>query len=164
MQAYLDKLHSLDLESELVDNTMTSLERAKKQNWHEDREADQLNSNSYSVVKEARKEIFSYLSTRKDEADHSMKSPILLKYSQDPFYMNLFVRNLESSQWWPTIDAIYNAIEVSTPEWSKVEAPKPKLQMQPQPIRARTATLGRPVANCEDPIDRIAQHLGNMGI
>jgi len=164
VESLLDKLHGQDLENELVDKTMTSLERAKKQNWHEDCEADQVNSNSYSVVKEARKEIFNYLSTRKEEADHSMKSPIFLKYSQDPFYMNLFVRNLEISQWWPTIDAIYNAIEVPALEWSKAETPKPKLQMQPQPIRARNATLGRPVANSEEPIDRIAQHLGNMGI
>jgi len=164
VKSLLDKLHGQDLENELVDKTMTSLERAKKQNWHEDREADQVNSNSYSAVKEARKEIFNYLSTRKEEADHSMKSPIFLKYSQDPFYMNLFVRNLEISQWWPTIDAIYNAIEVPALEWSKAETPKPKLQMQPQPIRARNATLGRPIANSEEPIDRIAQHLGNMGI
>lgn len=38
--------------------------------------------------------------------------------------------------------------------------PKPS----PQPIRARTVTLGVPFANLEQPMDRIAQHLGNMGI
>ena len=164
VESLLDKLHGQDLENELVDNAMASLDRAKKESWYENREADDLKSNSFSVVKEARKEILNYLSTRKGEADHSMKSPVLLKYSQDPFYMNLFVRNLELSQWWPTIDAIYNAIEVPAFEWSKVETTKPKPQMQPQPIRARTATLGKPLANSEEPIDRIAQHLGNMGI
>jgi len=33
-----------------------------------------------------------------------------------------------------------------------------------QPIRARTSTLGAPLASSENPMDRIAQHLGNMGI
>lgn len=62
------------------------------------------------------------------------------------------------------IDAIYNSIEMLPPDWSKMKMmscqPKPSLQ----PIRARTVTLGVPFANLEQPMDRIAQHLGNMGI
>lgn len=62
------------------------------------------------------------------------------------------------------IDSIYNLIGLSAPDWtkSKVENYQPKTQ--PQPIRARTVTLGAPVASSEQPMDRIAQHLGNMGI
>ncbi|MEY2663066.1 MAG: hypothetical protein RIQ35_1383 [Pseudomonadota bacterium] len=33
-----------------------------------------------------------------------------------------------------------------------------------QPIRARTATLGTPLMTADNPIERITQHLGNMGI
>jgi hypothetical protein len=85
---------------------------------------------------------------------------------QDPFYMNVFVQNNQVSEWWPVIDSIYNSIGLSAPDWSKskVETYQPKTQPQPQPIRARTATLGSPVASSEQPLDRIAQHLGNMGI
>jgi hypothetical protein len=85
---------------------------------------------------------------------------------QDPFYMNVFVQNNQASEWWPVIDSIYNSIGLSAPDWpkSKVETYQPKAQPQPQPIRARTATLGSPVASSEQPMDRIAQHLGNMGI
>jgi hypothetical protein len=48
----------------------------------------------------------------------------------------------------------------SPKDWSKV---KP-ISYKPQTIRARGATLGVPVASFEEPMDRIAQHLGNMGI
>ncbi|MBU3631889.1 hypothetical protein ICN21_01030 [Polynucleobacter sp. AP-Feld-500C-C5] len=74
--------------------------------------------------------------------------------------MNVFVQNNQVSQWRPTIDAIYNAIDLQPKDWSKV---KP-ISYKPQPIRSRTATLGAPVASSEEPMDRIAQHLGNMGI
>jgi hypothetical protein len=80
--------------------------------------------------------------------------------------MNVFVQNNQASEWWPVIDSIYNSIGLSPPDWSKSKAEtyQPKAQPQPQPIRARTATLGAPVASSEQPMDRIAQHLGNMGI
>jgi hypothetical protein len=48
----------------------------------------------------------------------------------------------------------------SPKDWFKV---KP-ISYKPQTIRARRATLGVPVASFEEPMDRIAQHLGNMGI
>jgi hypothetical protein len=117
-------------------------------------------------VNEAKQEILNYLSTREDEIDHPFKSALFVKYMQDPFYMNMFVQNNEISRWWATIDSIYNSIEMPPPDWSKVKVTqyKEKPEHRPQPIRARTATLGAPVASSEQAMDRIAQHLGNMGI
>jgi hypothetical protein len=156
----LDKLHGYEIEGELVGSIMTSVDRNKREKWREKSEANYLKNDRWSVIDEAKKEILNYLSTRHGEVDYLDKSQLFLKYMQDPFYMNVFVQNHQVSQWWPTIDAIYNSIDLQPKDWSKV---KP-ISYKPQPIRARTATLGAPVASSEEPMDRIAQHLGNMGI
>ena len=156
----LDKLHSYEIEGELVGSMMESVERSKKENWSEKPGHSYLNKDQFSVVKEAKQEMLKYLSTRQGEVDHCYKSELFAKYMDDPFYMNVFVQNHGVFEWWPVIESIYNSIGLPKPDWSKVKI----LSQTPQPIRARTATLGAPVASSEQPMDRIAQHLGNMGI
>ena len=156
----LDKLHSYEIEGELVGSMMDSVDRNKKERWHEKPGQSYLNKDHFSVVKEAKQEMLKYLSTRQGEIDHCYKSELFAKYMDDPFYMNVFVQNHGVFEWWPVIDSIYNSIGLPKPDWSKVKV----TGHAPQPIRARTATLGSPVASSEQPMDRIAQHLGNMGI
>lgn len=156
----LDKLHSYEIEGELVGSMMDSVDRNKKEKWHEKPGQSYLNKDHFSVVKEAKQEMLKYLSTRQGEIDHCYKSELFAKYMDDPFYMNVFVQNHGVFEWWPVIDSIYNSIGLPKPDWSKVKV----TSHAPQPIRARTATLGSPVASSEQPMDRIAQHLGNMGI
>jgi hypothetical protein len=156
----LDKLHSYEIEGELVGSMMESVERSKKEKWSEKPDHSYLNKDQFSVVKEAKQEMLKYLSTRQGEIDHCYKSELFAKYMEDPFYMNVFVQNHGVFEWWPVIDSIYNSIGLPKPDWSKVKV----TSHAPQPIRARTATLGAPVASSEQPMDRIAQHLGNMGI
>lgn len=156
----LDKLHSYEIEGELVGSMMESVDRSNKEKWHEKPGQSYLNKDRFSVVKEAKQEMLKYLSTRQGEIDHCYKSELFAKYMDDPFYMNVFVQNHGVFEWWPVIDSIYNSIGLPKPDWSKVKV----TSHAPQPIRARTATLGSPVASSEQPMDRIAQHLGNMGI
>jgi hypothetical protein len=156
----LDKLHSYEIEGELVGSMMDSVDRNKKEKWHEKPGQSYLNKDHFSIVKEAKQEMLKYLSTRQGEIDHGYKSELFAKYMDDPFYMNVFVQNHDVFEWWPVIDSIYNSRGLPKPDWSKVKV----TSNAPQPIRARTATLGSPVASSEQPMDRIAQHLGNMGI
>lgn len=156
----LDKLHSYEIEGELVGSMMDSVERNKKERWHEKPSHSYLNKDHFSIVKEAKQEMLKYLSTRQGEIDNAYKSELFMKYMDDPFYMNVFVQNHGVFEWWPVIDSIYNSIGLPKPDWSKIKI----TGHTPQPIRARTATLGAPVASSEQPMDRIAQHLGNMGI
>ncbi|QWD91652.1 hypothetical protein [Polynucleobacter sp. MWH-Braz-FAM2G] len=164
----LDKLHGYEIENELVDSVMSSVDRAKKEVQKSAAQERYLNPNPFSIVNDAKQEMLKYLSTRSGEIDHADKSALFVRYIQDPFYMSMFVQNNQVSQWWPMIDAIYNSIDLPPADWSKIKVtpykPRSEHQTQPQPIRARTATLGAPVANSEQPMDRIAQHLGNMGI
>ena len=166
VEKLLDEVHGYQVEGELVGSILDTQARAKRQDPPQNAAERYLKPKPFSVVDEAKKEMLKYLSTREDEIDHTHKSVLFLKYMQDPFYMNVFVQNNQASEWWPVIDSIYNSIGLSAPDWSKskVETYQPKAQPQPQPIRARTATLGAPVASSEQPMDRIAQHLGNMGI
>lgn len=59
------------------------------------------------------------------------------------------------------IEPIYEAIERPEPSFTNA---KYIANHRLQPIRARTPTLGAQLASSENPMDRIAQHLGNMGI
>jgi len=156
----LDKLHSYEIEGELVGSMMESVERSKKERWNEKPGQSYPNKDQLYIVKEAKQEMLKYLSTRQGEVDHCYKSELFAKYMEDPFYMNVFVQNHGVFEWWPVIESIYNSIGLPKQDWSKVKV----ASYTPQPIRARTATLGAPVASSEQPMDRIAQHLGNMGI
>jgi hypothetical protein len=162
VEKLLDEVHGYQIEGELVESILDTQERVKRKAPARNLLERHLKPDPFNLVNEAKQEIFKYLSTREDEIDHPFKSALFLKYIQDPFYMNMFVQNNQISQWWGTIDSIYNAIDMPPPDWSKAKITQYK--ERPQPIRARTATLGAPVANSKEPMDRIAQYLGNMGI
>ena len=57
------------------------------------------------------------------------------------------------------MEYIYDAIEKPVP-------PKVKRSnsASTQPIRSRTSTLGTPLVHASKPIERITEHLTNMGI
>jgi hypothetical protein len=160
----LDEVHGYQVEGELVGSILDIQEHVQRQASSQNAAERYLKPKPFNVVDEAKKEILKYLSTREDEVDHAHKSVLFLKYMQDPFYMNVFVQNNQASEWWPVIDSIYNSIGLPAPDWSKSKIQNYQHKIQSQPIRARTATLGAPVANSGQPMDRIAQHLGDMGI
>ena len=141
-----DALRKYEIESQFVDNAMSVSNKQKK---------------PAELVSEAKHQIIKYLNSREDEVDHSAKAQCFYKYLTDPFYMQVFVQTNKPEQWQSTIESIYDSI--GTPEPSFANAKITPLQTL-QPIRARTSTLGAPLASSENPMDRIAQHLGNMGI
>ena len=141
-----DAIRKYEIESKLVGNVMTIADSQKKPS---------------ELVSEAKLQMLKFLNTRSDEIDHIDKAICFNKYMSDPFYMQVFVQNNQPEQWQTMIESIYEAIE--RPAASVANMRHSALQSV-QPIRARTATLGAPVASSEQPMDRIAQHLGNMGI
>ena len=141
-----DALHKYEIESQFVDNAMSVSNKQKK---------------PAELVLEAKHQIIKYLNSREDEVDHSAKAQCFYKYLTDPFYMQVFVQTNKPEQWQSTIESIYNSIGMPEPSFANAKiTPLQTLQ----PIRARTSTLGAPLASSENPMDRIAQHLGNMGI
>jgi hypothetical protein len=139
-------IRKFEIESNLVGNVMT-LSNAKKK--------------PSELVSEAKLQMLHFLNTRSDEIDHIDKAICFNKYMSDPFYMQVFVQTNKPEQWQSTIESIYDAIERPEPSFANV---KPIAANNPQPIRARTSTLGAPIASSGNPMERIAQHLGNMGI
>ena len=141
-----DALHKYEIESQFVDNAMSVSTKQKK---------------PAELVSEAKHQIIKYLNSREDEVDHSAKAQCFYKYLTDPFYMQVFVQTNKPEQWQSTIESIYDSIGMPEPSFANAKiTPLQTLQ----PIRARTSTLGAPLASSENPMDRIAQHLGNMGI
>ena len=164
IEKLLDEVHGYQVEGELVGSILDTQEHVQRQASSQNAAERYLKPRLFNVVDEAKKEMLKYLSTREDEVDHTHKSVLFLRYMQDPFYMNVFVQNNRASEWWPVIDSIYNSIGLPAPDWSKSKIQTYQHKIQPQPIRARTSTLGAPLASAGNPMDRIAQHLGNMGI
>ena len=141
-----DAIRKYEIESQFVDNTMALTTKQKK---------------PAELVSEAKHQIIKYLNSREDEVDHSAKAQCFYKYLTDPFYMQVFVQTNKPEQWQSMIESIYDSIEMQEPNFANTKiTPMQTLQ----PIRARTSTLGAPLASSENPMDRIAQHLGNMGI
>ena len=141
-----DALRKYEIESQFVDNAMSVSNKQKK---------------PAELVLEAKHQIIKYLNSREDEVDHSAKAQCFYKYLTDPFYMQVFVQTNKPEQWQSTIESIYDSIGMPEPSFANAKiTPLQTLQ----PIRARTSTLGAPLASSENPMDRIAQHLGNMGI
>ena len=141
-----DVIRKYEIESQFIDNTMALTTKQKK---------------PAELVSEAKYQIIKYLNSREDEVDHSAKAQCFYKYLTDPFYMQVFVQTNKPEQWQSMIESIYDSIEMQEPNFANAKiTPMQTLQ----PIRARTSTLGAPLASCENPMDRIAQHLGNMGI
>jgi hypothetical protein len=141
-----DAVRKYEIEGKLVGNVMTIAASQKKPS---------------ELVSEAKLQMLKFLNTRSDEIDHIDKAICFNKYMSDPFYMQVFVQNNQPEQWQTMIESIYEAIGRPEPSFANV---KPIATHSPQPIRARTSTLGAPLASAGNPMDRIAQHLGNMGI
>jgi hypothetical protein len=141
-----DVIRKYEVESKLVGNVMTLADAKKKPS---------------ALVSDAKLQMLNFLNTRSDEIDHIDKAICFNKYMSDPFYMQVFVQNNQPEQWQTMIESIYEAIERPEPSFSNA---KHSVARSLQPIRARTSTLGAPLASSENPMDRIAQHLGNMGI
>lgn len=141
-----DVIRKYEIESKFVGNVMAHADSQKKPS---------------ELVSEAKLQMLKFLNTRSDEIDHIDKAICFNKYMSDPFYMQVFVQNNQPEQWQTMIESIYEAIERPT---ASIANMRHSALQSVQPIRARTATLGAPVASSEQPIDRIAQHLGNMGI
>ena len=141
-----DALRKYEIESQFVDNAMAVSTKQKKPT---------------ELVSEAKHQIIKYLNSREDEVDHSAKAQCFYKYLTDPFYMQVFVQNNKPEHWQSMIESIYDSIEMQEPNFANTRITP---FQSPQPIRARTSTLGAPLASSENPMDRIAQHLGNMGI
>ncbi len=141
-----DVVRKYEIEGKLVGNVMTMTASQKKPS---------------ELVSEAKLQMLKFLNTRSDEIDHIDKAICFNKYMSDPFYMQVFVQNNQPEQWQTMIESIYEAIGRPEPSFANV---KPIATHSPQPIRARTSTLGAPLASAGNPMDRIAQHLGNMGI
>lgn len=141
-----DAVRKYEIEGKLVGNVMTLANSQKKPS---------------ELVSEAKLQMLKFLNARSDEIDHIDKAICFNKYMSDPFYMQVFVQNNQPEQWQTMIESIYEAIGRPEPSFANV---KPIATHSPQPIRARTSTLGAPLASAGNPMDRIAQHLGNMGI
>ena len=141
-----DAVRKYEIESKLVGNVMTIADSHKKPS---------------ELVSEAKLQMLKFLNTRSDEIDHTDKAICFNKYMSDPFYMQVFVQSNHPEQWQTMIESIYEAIGRPEPSFASI---KPIATHSPQPIRARTSTLGAPLASAGNPMDRIAQHLGNMGI
>ncbi|MGV0981426.1 MAG: hypothetical protein ACOYB0_03595 [Polynucleobacter sp.] len=141
-----DAVRKYEIEDKLVGNVMTIAASQKKPS---------------ELVTEAKLQMLKFLNTRSDEIDHTDKAICFNKYMSDPFYMQVFVQSNQPEQWQTMIESIYEAIGRPEPSFGGI---KPVATHSPQPIRARTSTLGAPLASAGNPMDRIAQHLGNMGI
>lgn len=141
-----DVISKYEIESQFVDSTLALTIKQKK---------------PAELVSEAKHQIIKYLNSREDEVDHSAKAQCFYKYLTDPFYMQVFVQTNKPEQWQSMIESIYDSIEMQEPSFANVKINSIKTL---QPIRARTSILGAPLASSENPMDRIAQHLGNMGI
>jgi hypothetical protein len=112
-----------------------------------------------ALVTEAKLEMLRFLNSRESEVDHLEKVNCFYRYMTNPFYMHTFVQNNRPDEWQGVMEYIYDAIEKPVP-------PKAKRSnsASTQPIRSRTSTLGAPLVHASKPIERITEHLSNMGI
>lgn len=95
-----------------------------------------------------------YLQTRAKEADHPARLKIIGEHFQNAANLQRFVQTFEPKQWTAALQMMYDGIVV----------PKAAPAAQPQPLRSRPTQLGTPAAQGSTPIDRVAQHLDNLGI
>lgn len=95
-----------------------------------------------------------YLQTRAKEADHPARLKIIGEHFQNPANLQRFVQTFEPKQWAAALQMMYDGIVV----------PKAAPTSQAQPLRSRPAQLGTPAAQGNSPMDRLAQHLDNLGI
>lgn len=104
-------------------------------------------------VSQAATAMETYLQTRANEVDHPARMKVITEHFKNPANLQEFIQTYEPHQWAATIKMMYDNIVV------------PKVQAAgPQPIRSRPANLGNPAPSANNPIDRVAQRLENMGI
>jgi hypothetical protein len=106
------------------------------------------------TVQSAASAMEAYLSTRAKEADHPARLKIIGEHFQNAANLQRFVQTFEPKQWTAALQMMYDGIVV----------PKAAPSAQPQPLRSRPAQLGTPAAQGNSPMDRLAQHLDNLGI
>jgi PAS domain-containing protein len=106
------------------------------------------------TVQSAATAMETYLSTRAKEADHPARLKIIGEHFQNAANLQRFVQSFEPKQWTAALQMMYDGIVV----------PKAAPTNQAQPLRSRPAQLGAPAAQGNSPMDRVAQHLDNLGI
>ncbi len=106
------------------------------------------------TVQSAATAMEAYLQTRAKEADHPARLKIIGEHFQNPANLQRFVQTFEPKQWTAALQMMYDGIVV----------PKAAPTSQAQPLRSRPAQLGTPAAQGNSPMDRLAQHLDNLGI
>ena len=94
-----------------------------------------------------------YLIDHKDEFDHAAKMRLITDYLNNPFILHSFLKEHDESEIRGAIRHIYQTLQLPRATVAKY-----------QPLHARTASLGAPLNSSVSPVDRIAQHLSNMGI
>jgi hypothetical protein len=112
-----------------------------------------------ALVNDAKLEMLRFLNSRESEVDHLEKVNCFYRYMTNPFYMHTFVQNNRPDEWQSVMEYIYDAIEKPVPPKAKRSS-----TASTQPIRSRTSTLGAPLVHASKPIERITEHLSNMGI
>ncbi len=94
-----------------------------------------------------------YLADHKDEFDHVAKMRLITDYLNNPFILHSFLKEHDETEIKSAIRHIYQTLQLPKATVAKY-----------QPLHARTASLGAPLSSSLSPVDRIAQHLSNMGI
>ncbi len=129
-------------------------EAAKLQQQQEVQASTQRQQQFQQTVQSAAGAMEDYLKTRANEVDHPARMKVITSHFQNPANLQAFIQTYEPHQWAATIKMMYDGIVV----------PKAPTTHQPQPMRSRPAQLGTPAAQGVKAVDRLAQHLDNMGI
>jgi len=119
-----------------------------------DTDASNRQAQFQETVQSAANAMETYLQTRAKEADHPARLKVIGEHFQNPANLQRFVQTFEPKQWTAALQMMYDGITV----------PKAAPTSQPQPLRSRPTQLGNPAAQANNPIDRVAQHLDNLGI
>jgi hypothetical protein len=162
----IDLLKGHDDLKEAVDNMEITRERAvelakfrkseaaKAQQQQEQQATSQRQQQFQQTVQNAAGAMEAYLNTRANEVDHPARMKVITAHFQNPANLQAFIQTYEPHQWAATIKMMYDGIVV----------PKAQPTNQPQPMRSRPANLGNPAPQGSSAVDRLAQHLDNMGI
>jgi hypothetical protein len=137
---------------ELAKLRKTQADQTARQNAETERTRSQ--DEYRQTVSSAANAMEGYLKTREKEADHPARLKIIGEHFQNAANLQRFVQTFEPKQWTAALQMMYDGIVV----------PKAAPAAQPQPLRSRPTQLGTPAAQGSTPIDRVAQHLDNLGI
>jgi hypothetical protein len=129
-------------------------EAVKTAQAQQEQQATQSREQYQQTVSAASQQMEAYLETRKNEVDHTARMKVISDHFRKPENVQAFVQTYQPNQWMTTIKMMYDGIVV----------PKASPAPSPQPLRSRPATLGTPTASAASPMDRLAQHIDNLGI